>query len=134
MTSWSWILKNLEMIKCWRPLAPRPTGIDNGNNDWRMKGRIHLILLTQKKPSQVPTISFLTVHTPHPSKKKKLFYSVLALFLRCLGIHVFEHMFSVFKQYYTYFHTLFHPHIFLKKLKTVVQIYILNGPLILASW
>ena len=32
----------------------------------------------------------------------------------------FKYMFSVFKQHYTYFHTLFHSYVFLKKLKTVV--------------
>ena len=35
-------------------------------------------------------------------------------------VHKFKHMFSVFKQYYTYFHITFHPHVFSKKLKTVV--------------
>ena len=35
-------------------------------------------------------------------------------------VHMFKHMFSVFKQQYTYFYTLFHPHIFPKKLKTIV--------------
>ena len=34
--------------------------------------------------------------------------------------HHFKHMFLVFKQHYTHFHTLFRPHIFPKKLKTVV--------------
>ena len=32
----------------------------------------------------------------------------------------FKYIFSVFKQYYTYFHILFHLYVFLKKLKTVV--------------
>ena len=36
----------------------------------------------------------------------------------CL-VHYFKHIFSVFKQSYTHFHTLFHPHVFPKKLKTV---------------
>ena len=40
--------------------------------------------------------------------------------LRGCLIRCFEQQFSVFKQHYTYFHTLFHPHVFLKKLKTVV--------------
>ena len=40
--------------------------------------------------------------------------------LRACLVHVFKHMFSVFKQHYTYFHTFFHPHVFPKKLKTVV--------------
>ena len=37
-------------------------------------------------------------------------------------------------KHYTYFHTLFHLHIFIKKLKTIIQIHVSNGPLILASW
>jgi len=32
-------------------------------------------------------------------------------------LHVFEHMFSVFKQYYMYFYILFHPQVFQKKTK-----------------
>ena len=28
-----------------------------------------------------------------------------------------KHMFLVFKQYYTYFHTLFYPHVFPKKIE-----------------
>ena len=35
-------------------------------------------------------------------------------------VHHFKHMFSFFKQHYTYFYTFFHLHIFPKKLKTVV--------------
>ena len=27
-------------------------------------------------------------------------------------VHNFKHMFSVFKQHYMHFHTLFHPHVF----------------------
>ena len=33
----------------------------------------------------------------------------------------FEKQFSVFKQYYTYFHTLFHPHEFLKNTNNVIR-------------
>ena len=36
----------------------------------------------------------------------------------CL-VDVFKYIFSVFKEYYMYFYIFFHPHIFLKKLKTV---------------
>ena len=36
-------------------------------------------------------------------------------------VHKFKHMFSVFKQHCTYFHTLLHPHVLKKKkLKSVV--------------
>ena len=34
-------------------------------------------------------------------------------------VHMFKHMFLVFK-HYMYFYILFHPHVFLKKLKTIV--------------
>ena len=38
----------------------------------------------------------------------------------CL-VREFKHMFLVLKQYYMYFHTFFHPHVFpKKKIKTVV--------------
>ena len=42
-------------------------------------------------------------------------------------VREFKHMFSVFKQHYTYFYTLFHPHLFPKKLKTIIQIHVPNG-------
>ena len=35
------------------------------------------------------------------------------------SVYVFKYMFSVFKQYYTYFYTLFHPHVFLKNINNV---------------
>ena len=60
-----------------------------------------------------------------------VFYAAEYQWLKCIDkmhtaklrghlVHVFKHMFSVFKQHYTYFHTFFHPHVFPKKLKTVV--------------
>ena len=36
-------------------------------------------------------------------------------------VEYFNNMFSIFKQYYTYFYTLFHPHIFSKNTKNVVK-------------
>ena len=42
-----------------------------------------------------------------------------ATFRGCL-VYQLKHMFSVFKQHYTHFHTLFHPYVYSKKLKTVV--------------
>ena len=35
-------------------------------------------------------------------------------------VDVFKHMFSIIKQHCTYFHVCFHPHVFSKKLKTIV--------------
>ena len=32
-------------------------------------------------------------------------------------VHHFKHMFSVFKQHYTHFHTFFHSHVILEKTK-----------------
>ena len=40
--------------------------------------------------------------------------------LRDRFVYEFKHTFSVFKQYYTYFYTFFHPYIFSIKLKTVI--------------
>ena len=45
--------------------------------------------------------------------------------LRSRLVRKFKHMFLVFKQYYKYFHTFFHPHAFKKK-KT--KNYHLNTP------
>ena len=45
-----------------------------------------------------------------------LFAFLFFSFWPCL-VHYFKHMFSVFKQHYKYFNTLFHPHVFPKKLK-----------------
>ena len=40
----------------------------------------------------------------------------------------FEQQFSVFKQHYTYFHTLFHPHVFPKDTNNVSRTILSNGP------
>ena len=41
--------------------------------------------------------------------------------LRACLVHVFKHMFSVFKQYYTYFYTLFHLSYFQKNWKLLFK-------------
>ena len=45
----------------------------------------------------------------------------------CL-VHVFKHILSVFKQYYTYFHILFHIHIFSKNTNNVTKSTLPNRP------
>ena len=47
----------------------------------------------------------------------------------CL-VRGFEQQFSLFKQYYTYFYTLFHPQIFPKNTNNVTRTTLSNGPLI----
>ena len=42
-------------------------------------------------------------------------------------VHVFKHMFSIFKQYYMYFHTFFHSHVFSKNTNNVTKITLPNG-------
>ena len=44
-------------------------------------------------------------------------------------VHVFKNTFSVFKQYYTYYHTLFHPDVFSKNTNNVTRITLPNGSL-----
>ena len=44
----------------------------------------------------------------------------------CLVEHL-KHIFSVFKQHYTYFHTLFHPHVFKKNTNNITQTPLSNG-------
>ena len=39
----------------------------------------------------------------------------------------FEQQFSVFKQHYTYFYTLFHPHVFSKNTNNVIRTTLSNG-------
>ena len=51
--------------------------------------------------------------------------------LRACLVHVFKHMFSVFKQHYTYFHTLFHLHVFSKNTNNVTRTTLPNGSQIL---
>ena len=43
----------------------------------------------------------------------------------------FKQHFSVFKQHYTYFHTFFHSHIFLKNINNVTRTTLSNDPIIL---
>ena len=40
----------------------------------------------------------------------------------------FKHMFLVFKQHYTHFHTFFHPHVFPKNINNFTRITLPNGP------
>ena len=63
-----------------------------------------------------------------PPKEQKMASSIIKLlsiirikFRKNLGpfLHEFKHMFLIFKQHYTYFHTLFYSHISPKKLKTI---------------
>ena len=43
---------------------------------------------------------------------------------------LFKQQFSMFKQHYTYFHTLFHPHVFPKNTNNVTRTALPNGPLV----
>ena len=40
----------------------------------------------------------------------------------------FKHQFSIFKQHFTYFYTLFHPHVFQKTINNTTQTPLPNGP------
>ena len=42
-------------------------------------------------------------------------------------VHVFKHIFLVFKQYYTYFHTLFHSHVYPKDINNVTRITLISS-------
>ena len=44
-------------------------------------------------------------------------------------VHVLKHMFSVFKQYFTHFHTPFHSHVFPKNTNNATKTTLPNGPL-----
>ena len=57
-----------------------------------------------------------------------LFSFYVLQLLRAYLVHVFKHVFSIFKQHYTYFYTHFHPHVFLKNTNNVTRIILLNGP------
>ena len=43
----------------------------------------------------------------------------------CL-VSIFKQPFSIFKQYFTHFYTLFHPHVFLQKFSVFTQIFSKN--------
>ena len=45
-------------------------------------------------------------------------------------VQEFKHMFSVFKQHYKYFHTLFHPHVVPKNINNITKTILPNEPLI----
>ena len=51
----------------------------------------------------------------------------------CL-VHALKQQFSVFKQYYTYFHTLFHLHVFSKNTNNVTRTTLPNGPNYARIW
>ena len=60
--------------------------------------------------------SFTLLFWEKEKKKEEDVFDLLSPRLVCK----FKCIFSVFKQYYPYFHTFFHQQIFSKKLKTVV--------------
>ena len=44
-------------------------------------------------------------------------------------VNVFEHTFEHFKQYYIFFHTLFHPNVYKKQSNKITQTPLSNTPL-----
>ena len=67
-----------------------------------------------------------------PDKLNYRFNSFLIhFFFLKVRAHLVEHfsnMFSIFKQYYTHFHTLFHSHVFQKNTNNITQTTLPNGP------
>ena len=61
------------------------------------------------------------------SQKVPLSFKWDIYLLRRRLVRYFEQQFSVFKQYYMYFHTLFHPHIFSKNTNNVTKTTLTNG-------
>ena len=47
---------------------------------------------------------------------------------------LFKQQFSVFKQYYVYFYTLLHPHVFSKNTNNVIINFLPNVPLVIRKW
>ena len=46
-------------------------------------------------------------------------------------VELLNNSFLVFKQHYTYFHTLFHPHIFQKTINNITKTSLSNRPIII---
>ena len=62
---------------------------------------------------------------------EKVGFSKSAVWNFKLGAHLIEHfsnIFSIFKQYYTHFHTLFHSHVFKKIQTTLLKLLYQTGP------
>ena len=57
-------------------------------------------------------------------KKKKLITRSFTAYLA----ELLNNLFSVFKQHYTYFHTLFHPYVFQKTTNNITQTHLPNRP------
>ena len=95
-----------------------------------------------RKLSQINTYQVVLWFLEYEVKSKKWnirFVFVLSCFKICVCIafiekyrtrlvHMFKHMFSVFKQHYTYFHTLFYPHVFPINTNNVTRITLSNKP------
>ena len=82
-----------------------------------------------------PTLSYDShlLQSFHPYKLLILSYLKLSLLgiswpLRARLVEHLKHMFLVFKQYYTYFYTLFHLQIFQKNTNNITQILLSNRP------
>ena len=59
---------------------------------------------------------------------------VLVGLLRSRLIELFKSMFSVFKQYYTYFYTFFHSHVFLNNTNNITKQPLMSMPMLLRRW
>ena len=74
------------------------------------------------------TLDFVVYHSPPmdilsflEEDANGLYLNRLVLRFRVYLVRVFKHMFSVFKQHYMYFHTLFYSYKFPKKLKLLFK-------------
>ena len=69
------------------------------------------------------------------NKQKISFINNLSQSLRPHLVKHFKHIFSIFKQHYTYFHIFFHSHIFKKNINNITQTLLLNGlKFLLFTW
>ena len=78
---------------------------------------------------------FLSAYTKHSLISlilQKDSIQVIVLYnqqLRARWLLLLEQQFSVFKQHYTYFHILFHPHVFPKNTDNITRAILPNEPL-----
>ena len=70
----------------------------------------------------IPTKVYTQKDLDKPKKKKNhtTSFPLLSITLRDRFVHVFKHMFSVFKQHYMYFYILFYPHTYFQKIHTTL--------------
>ena len=96
---------------------------------WNWGSKHLLVFCTLSEPSNMNgTFYSLVYHVMH------CYYVITFVLERACLVYVFKHMFSIFKQHYIYFYTLFHLHVFLKNTNNITRTTLPNSRWVTIAW